>query len=108
MANIGELTGQTTSALDALKAALAGVKDEATAQAALPKLKEIATQFEKVKAASQGLPADVRHPLVAMISGAMPGLASAIDKAMAIPGVSAVLKPILDQVMATLTAMGKA
>jgi hypothetical protein len=102
-----ELTGQATSAVDALKAALAGVKDEATAKSSLPKLQEIAAQLEKLKGTAGGLPADVRHPLVVMVSGVMPGLGKAIETAMAIPGVGAVLKPVLDQIAANLGAVAK-
>jgi Bacterial protein of unknown function (DUF937) len=102
-----ELTGQATSALDALKAALGGVKDEATAKSSLPKLQEIAAQIEKLKGVAGGLPADARHPLVIMVSGAMPGLAKAMETALALPGVGAVLKPVLDQIAANLGAVTK-
>ena len=102
-----ELTGQATSAIDALKAALAGVKDEATAKSSLPKLQEIAAQIEKLKSAAGGLPADARHPLVVMIAGVMPGVAKAIETALALPGVGGVLKPVLDQIAASLGAVSK-
>lgn len=102
-----ELTGQATSALEALKAALAGIKDEASAKSSLPKLQEIAAQIEKLKGAAGGLPVDARHPLVVMVSGVMPGLAKAMETALALPGVGAVLKPILDQIAANLGAVAK-
>ena len=102
-----ELTGQATSAIEALKTALAGVKDEATAKSSLPKLQEIAAQLEKLKGAAGALPVDARHPLVVMISGVMPGLAKAIETALALPGVGAVLKPVLDQIAGSLGAVAK-
>ena len=96
-----------TSAIEALKSALGGVKDEATAKSSLPKLQDLAGQFDKLKGLAMGLPADARHPLVVMISGVMPGLASSIDKALALPGVGAVLKPVLDQIAGSLGAIAK-
>ena len=102
-----DLAGTANGAIEALKNALAGVKDEATAKASLPKLQDIAAQIEKLKGTAMALPADARHPLVVMISGVMPGLASMIDKALAMPGVGAVLKPILDQIAGNLGAIAK-
>ena len=102
-----ELAGQATSAIEALKTALAGVKDEATAKSSLPKLQDIAAQIEKLKGAAAALPADARHPLVVMISGVMPGLAKTIETALALPGVGGVLKPILDQIAGNLGAVAK-
>ena len=102
-----DLVGPANGAIEALKNALAGVKDEATAKSSLPKLQEIAAQIEKLKGTAMALPADARHPLVVMISGVMPGLASMIDKALALPGVGAVLKPVLDQIAGNLGAIAK-
>ena len=102
-----DLAGTATGAIEALKNALAGVKDEATAKSSLPKLQDIAAQIEKLKGTAMALPADARHPLVVMISGVMPGVASMIDKALAMPGVGAVLKPVLDQIAGNLGAIAK-
>ena len=103
-----DLTGQARGVLDSLTASLGGIKDEASAKSAMPKLQDILGQVTKLKDTAQALPADARHPLVVMISGFMPGFASTIDKVMAIPGVSGVLKPVMDQIMANLGALGKA
>lgn len=102
-----DLAGTANGTIEALKNALAGVKDEATAKSSLPKLQEIAAQIEKLKGTAMALPADARHPLVVMISGVMPGVASMIDKALAMPGVGAVLKPVLDQIAGNLGAIAK-
>lgn len=106
-ASIAGLTNQATTIIDKLKSSIGGVKNEATAKAALPGLTDVASQLATLKGGAMGLSADARHPLVAMIGAAMPGVASSIDKVMAIPGVSAVLKPVLDQVMGHLGAMAK-
>ena len=103
-----DVTGQARSVLDSLTASLGGIKDEASAKSAMPKLQDILGQVTKLKDTAQTLTADARHPLVALIAGVMPGLASSIDKVMAIPGVSGVLKPVMDQIMANLGTLGKA
>ena len=102
-----DLTGQANGAIEALKNALAGIKDEASAKASLPKLQDIAAQIDKLKGTAMALPADARHPLAVMIAGVMPGVASMIDKALAMPGVGAVLKPVLDQIAGSLGAVAK-
>jgi hypothetical protein len=103
----GDLTGQMTGIFDTLKGSLGGVKDEATAKAALPKLEDVLGQLTKVKDASGALPAAARDPLMAMLKTSVPSIASLIEKALLIPGVSGVLKPVLDNISSTLTAMGK-
>lgn len=102
-----ELTTNATKTLQELMATLGGVKDEATAKSSLSKLQDLAGQIDKLKGTAMGLPADARHPLVVMISGMMPGLAASIDKALAIPGVGAVLKPVLDQIAGSLGVIAK-
>ena len=102
-----DMPAQVTKILDGLKGTLTGVTDEASAKTALPKLQDMLAQLDKTKTAAAALPAEARHPLVVMISGIMPGVADMITKALAIPGVSGVLKPVLDQISASLGAMGK-
>lgn len=102
-----ELSGQMTKILDGFKGTLTGVNDETSAKTALPKLQDILAQLDKVKTGASALPAEARHPLVVMISGVMPGVADMITKALAIPGVSGVLKPVLDQIAASLGALAK-
>lgn len=102
-----EFPTQVTSILDGLKGTLTSVTDEASAKSALPKLQDMLAQLDKVKTGAAALPADSRHPLVTLISGVMPGVADMIAKALAIPGVSGVLKPVLDQISASLGAMAK-
>ncbi len=106
--NIAEYTNQATTILNSLKASIGGVKDAATAKKALPDFQNIAGQLEKLKGGAMALSADARHPLVQMISAALPGVASSIDTVMKIPGVAAVLKPVMDQVMGHLGTLGKA
>ena len=102
-----ELPGQVGSILDTLKGALGDVKDEATAKTALPKFQDVLGQLTKAKDAAVALPAPARDPVMAMLKTSMPPIASLIEKALLIPGVSGVLKPVLDNISSTLTAMGK-
>jgi hypothetical protein len=101
------LPGQITMILDSLKGTLGGVTDEASAKTALPKLQDVLGKLNGVKASAAALPAEARGPLATIASGLMPSLAPLIDKALAIPGVAAVLKPILEQITASLGGIGK-
>jgi hypothetical protein len=102
-----ELPLQVSKIVDGLKGTLTGVTDEASAKSALPKLQDVLAQLDKTKTVAAALPAEARHPLAVMISTVMPGVGEMITKALAIPGVSGVLKPVLDQISASLTGMTK-
>jgi hypothetical protein len=101
----GEVASKAKSTLDALTSQLAGITDEASAKSALPRLQAIAGDIDSLKKAAVDLPAEARHPLIEMVGKAMPGLAASADKVMAIPGVASVLKPVMDQIMASLGSL---
>jgi Bacterial protein of unknown function (DUF937) len=102
-----ELPGQIAKITGDLRGALTGITDEASAKSALPKLQDMVTQLTTVKTAAAALPADAKGPIATIISGLMPGMGELIAKVLAIPGAAAVLKPVLDQVTATMGGIGK-
>lgn len=105
-APLGE--AQVKSMLDAIKGALAGVNDEATARANFPKLQDAAAQLEKIKTASAAMAPDARKPIADLIGGELPGLAQTAEKLLSNPTIAGILKPILDQLMQALTTLSKA
>lgn len=102
-----DLTGLATKAIGALTTSLGTIKDEATATAAVPALKDVASQVDGLKAAAALLSGDARAPITAAISSALPGITAAIEKATGIPGVGAIITPVLQPVVANLTALSK-
>ena len=94
-----------SKALSGLTTALGGVKDEATANAAVPGLQDIAKQIDSVKAAA--LTGDAKKSIASLVAAALPGITAAIEKAVGIPGVAAILNPILQPLVANLNDLSK-
>jgi hypothetical protein len=98
----GDLTGWFTS----LTGSLGGITDAATAEAALPKLKDAATQLESAKSVFDTLPAPGKSSVLSIITSNLGGLKDLIAKIASIPGVGGLVKPVTDSILNTLTAMG--
>jgi len=102
-----DIRKEVTDSITNLRAALGGITDAASAQAALPKLREVTAQIDKVDGVAGQLSAEQRKVLAGLVNSLMPSLSQLFDKVLAIPGVSEVLKPTIDALrakFATLTA----
>jgi hypothetical protein len=102
------LAEQANSSISALRTTLGGITDAASAQAALPKLREVTVQLDKVNALSPRLPAESRRALATLIAGAMPTINSMIDKILAIPGVGDIARPAINELRARLEPLARA
>ncbi|MGB7328317.1 MAG: hypothetical protein WBD31_25800, partial [Rubripirellula sp.] len=78
------------------------VTDVESAKAALPELETMDKQLDAASAGFAAVPELVRGPIVKAVQGNLPAVEAAIEKAMAIPGVGDVLKPIVDSMMAKI------
>jgi hypothetical protein len=102
-----DLASVTSKALGALTTLLGGIRDEATAKAAAPGLTDIAKQIDSVKTAAALLSADAKKPIASLIAAALPGITAAVEKAIGIPGVGALINPVLEPMIANLGALSK-
>ena len=102
-----DVVGLASKALSGLTSSLGTIKDEASAKAAVPALTDTAKQIEAVKAAAGLLTGDARKPLTSLVGGALPSILAAIEKATGIPGAGAILKPIVEPMVANLTGLSK-
>lgn len=102
-----DLTGLATKAVGALTGSLGSIKDEQTAKAAVPGLQDAGKQIDALKVAAALLKGDARAPIAAAVSAAMPSVSAAIEKAIGIPGVGAIIKPVVDPIVANLTDLSK-
>ncbi len=100
-----DLGRQVTDSIANLRTALGGITDVSSAQAALPRLQEITAQFERVSSQSGQLSAEQRRVLSGMVNPLVATLNQLLDKVLAIPGVSAVLKPVIDNLKARINAL---
>lgn len=101
------LVDTTTKALNGLTTTLSGITDEASAKAAVPQLQDIANQIESVKTAAAPFSAETKRPIASLVANALPGITAAIEKATGIPGVAAILNPILQPLLANLQTLSK-
>jgi hypothetical protein len=100
--DIGELA---TSAVNDLNSSLAGIKNEATAQTALPGLTKASSEFDQLTGLLGQLSPDTRKALAETFAGIRPTLDQLLDKALGIPGVSAMIKPAVDVIRSKLDAL---
>jgi hypothetical protein len=103
--NAADVGQQVTDNLSNLHQTLSGITDAASAQAALPKLQEAAAQIDKVQNLSGNLSPDQRKVVAGLVNPIMPSLNQLFDKVLAIPGVSAELKPAVDALKAKLAVL---
>jgi hypothetical protein len=95
--NIGTQLGDS---LTGLRTTLQGVTDAASAQAALPTLREAVTQIDKVSNLIGRLPPDQHKIAAGLVAPLMPALNQLFDKVLAIP-----LKPTVDTLKASLATI---
>ena len=97
-----DLSGWFTS----LTGSLGGITDAATAEAALPKLKDAVSQLDSAKSVFDKLPAAGKSSIIAIITSNLGSIKDLIAKVASIPGVGDLVKPFTDPILNTLTAMG--
>jgi hypothetical protein len=95
---------QVTDSISSLPTTLGGITDAASAQAALPKLQEVATQIDKVDGMIGQLSAE-RTSLARLVNPLIPTLNQLFDQVLAIPGVAEVSKPTIDSLKTKLAAL---
>ncbi|MCY2973350.1 MAG: DUF937 domain-containing protein [Planctomycetota bacterium] len=97
-----DLSGWFTS----LTGSLGGITDVATAEAALPKLKDAVSQLDSAKSVFDKLPTAGKSSVMSIITSNLVGIKDLIAKVASIPGVGDLVKPFTDPILKTLTAMG--
>jgi hypothetical protein len=100
--DVGELA---KSAITGLSSSLGSIKDESTAQAAMPELTKADSQFDQLRGLLSQLPPEARKTLADLVAAVRPSLDQLIDKASAIPGVGAIIKPAVDAIRSKLDAL---
>ena len=100
-----DVSKQVTDSIANLRSSLGGVTDVASAQAVLPKLRDITTQIDQVDGLIGQMTPEQKKLLAGIVSSLMPTLNQLFDKVLAIPGVSDVLKPTIDLIKAKLAML---
>jgi len=103
-----DLAKQVNASVGDLSAALTGITDAASAQAAVPKIQEATAELNKLNALAAQLPPDSRRALAGVVAAATPAIYRLCDKVVAMPGVGAVAKPSIDEVRTLLDTLTRA
>ena len=98
----GDVTGLFGKLTDSFK----GITDVPSAEAAVPGLKDLAGILEGYKATADKLPEAGKATVKEMVGTNLGLLQPIIDTVLAIPGVGDILRPIVEPMLKTLSALG--
>jgi hypothetical protein len=102
-----DVGSQLAGVFDILKTQAGGIKDVASAQAALPRLQDAAKTLDSVNGLTGALGAEAKKQLASYVAGQIPVIGPVLQNALKIPGVAAILQPVIDQITARLTGLSK-
>jgi hypothetical protein len=103
-----DLKSSVQTALDGLKTTLQGVRDTASAQAALPQLEKGSIEFDKLRDLAGKLPIDAKTAFAMLVTSLRPSIEELFNKVLEIPGVAPIAKPVIDGLRAKLDTLSKA
>jgi hypothetical protein len=101
----GKVSGELAELVSSMTGALTGIKDPASAEAALPKLHQINDKLDASKEMVSGLPATAKSTITSLLKTALANLRPLVDKVIAITGVGDKVKPVVDAIMGKLNAL---
>jgi Bacterial protein of unknown function (DUF937) len=102
------LTNQVNSSVGALRSVLPTITDAASAQAALPKLRDATAQLNEVSNRAAKLTPEGKTALAKLIAAATPTINQMCDKVLATPGVGDIAKPAIDELRGKLDTLSRA
>ncbi|MEH2511037.1 hypothetical protein V1291_002391 [Nitrobacteraceae bacterium AZCC 1564] len=101
------LANQVNSSMGTLRSALPGITDTASAESALPKIREATAQLNDVSTRASNLTPEGRTELAKLIAAATPTINQMCDKVLAVPGVAGIAKPAIDELRSRLDALSR-
>jgi hypothetical protein len=102
------LANQVNSSVGTLRSVLPTITDAASAQAALPKLREATAQLNEVSNLATKLTPEGKSSLARLIAAATPTINQMCDKVLATPGVGDIAKPAIDEFRGKLDTLSRA
>ncbi len=105
MPDVARITDDVKGALTSFTDQLSAIKDAATAEAALPKLEELKTKLDGIRAAWARLP-EAGQPAIRQLIGAQMGpLKQKAEETLALPGLSERVKALINDILQKLTEL---
>jgi hypothetical protein len=102
------LAKQVNSSVGTLRSVLPTITDAASAQAALPKLREATSQLNDISSLATKLTPEGKSTLAKLIAAATPTINQMCDKVLATPGVGDIAKPAIDELRGRLDMLSRA
>ena len=99
---------QVANAVNGLRSSLEGITDETSAKSAMAPLEGSVGEFNKLAGMLSQLSPQNRQSLANAIAAARPTLDRLFDKALQVPGVSALIKPSIDSIRTELNTLATA
>ncbi|HVT26884.1 MAG TPA: DUF937 domain-containing protein [Lacipirellulaceae bacterium] len=100
-----DVGGQLADAVKDMRTSLSAIQDTSSAQAAVQPLTNSANAVSRLQKLLDQLSPDARKTVADTVSAVKPTLDQLIDKALAIPGVAALIKPTVDSIRSDLNAL---
>lgn len=101
------LANQVNASVGSLKNVLPGITDAASAEAALPQLKEATAKLNEVSSRAAQLSPEGKSTLAKLIVAATPAINQMCDKVLATPGAGVIAKPAIDELRGKLDALAR-
>jgi hypothetical protein len=102
---VSQVSADMAGAVSSLTASLTGIKDAASAEAALPKLKDIGEKLDGARSALDGLSEPGRATILAQVKAALGKLKEIADKVLTVAGAGDKIRPAIEAVMGKLNAL---
>jgi hypothetical protein len=99
---VSAVSADLAGTVSTLTSTLTSVKDTATAEAALPKLKEVNEKLEAIKKMLPGLPDAAKSTISSLVKSSIATVQGLATQALAMAGVSDQLKPVVDSILEKL------
>jgi hypothetical protein len=102
---VSTIKNEMTSIFKSTTEVMTGIKDSASAEAAIPQLRELSVQIDGVQKMFDDLPAGAKSTVNSFAKTSLATLQPLIDKAMAIPEVDEKLRDIVDPMLLKLKVL---
>ena len=106
--SVVEVTRLASTSVDGLRTTLASITDASSANDAMPKLRTMAADLDKLSDMAAKLPAESKQQVAAIVQKALPTINELCDKVLADPAAANVARPIVESVRAKLSSLTSA
>jgi hypothetical protein len=105
---VAVLTGQVSDFFRSATDTFTGIKDTASAEAAIPTLRDLSSRLDSLRGSMDQLPPDARAKLAALFTDQRAKLTPVIDSVLAMPVVGDRLRPLIEELRTKMNMVASA